>query len=244
MPRRFPNSLSICMVMFLHLVCRNRLAVNGTPGINDICQHERNQNRHVCHRSQSELTGATVCQSQRTLQVGRRRIIGCVIIPYGQQQKPVLSIPYRFRPARYPGTYCLQKNALPYPPQYTGNSQQEQYQQIRHGQQVMEILERFHIYFTCSRNYGKTVFQQSTDHESQKEYQERNSITHQLPAASEIEIFMTDVVQEIKCTEQTGKEEYGKTKNQIPRISKSIQPMPAVGPLLMTGIISSVRFPC
>ena len=60
--------------------------VDSAPGVDDVGQHERYEQRHPEHGAQGELARAGVNQGERTLQVGRRRIVSGMV-PGAAKQK-------------------------------------------------------------------------------------------------------------------------------------------------------------
>lgn len=58
------HRFSVGMSSFFHLFLCNLTAVDTSPRIENVGQHERNENRHVCHCFQRKLTGTTIGQSQ------------------------------------------------------------------------------------------------------------------------------------------------------------------------------------
>ena len=59
----------IGVVIVLQLLARDGLALQGTPGIEDIRQHEGDEDGHVRHHFQREGAGAAVGDGERALQV-------------------------------------------------------------------------------------------------------------------------------------------------------------------------------
>ena len=56
------------------------LAIDSSPGVNDICQDERNEEADISHGAQCKLTAAAVGYRQAALQVCIGRIV-CRIVP-------------------------------------------------------------------------------------------------------------------------------------------------------------------
>ena len=65
---------------------RDALAVDGAPGKDDVGEHERDEEGDYRHGAERELAAATVGESERTLKVDVRRIVGG-IVPAGYQQQ-------------------------------------------------------------------------------------------------------------------------------------------------------------
>ena len=62
------------------------LAVDGTPGVDDVGQHEGHEQRDIEHSCQCELTAAGVRKRQRRLEIGGRGILGGVVPGTAKQQ--------------------------------------------------------------------------------------------------------------------------------------------------------------
>ena len=62
-----------------NLVFVDFLLVEGSPCIDDIGKHERDEDTHVCHRAKREFAATAICNSQTTLQVFIAGIISGMI---------------------------------------------------------------------------------------------------------------------------------------------------------------------
>ena len=63
----------------VNLFLRQLLLVKRIPGIDNVGQHEGNEQADDGHRAQGELTAAGVGNGQRRLQIGSRGIVGRVV---------------------------------------------------------------------------------------------------------------------------------------------------------------------
>ena len=70
----------------LYFFLRDALAVDGTPGEDDVGEHERDEEGDYRHGAERELAAATVGESERTLKVDVGWIVGG-IVPTGYQQQ-------------------------------------------------------------------------------------------------------------------------------------------------------------
>ena len=83
----FFNSLPFLIrFSLLYLFLRDALAVDGTPGEDDVGEHERDEEGDYRHGAERELAAATVGESERTLKVDIGWIVGG-IVPAGYQQQ-------------------------------------------------------------------------------------------------------------------------------------------------------------
>ena len=83
------NRLSLPFLIrfsLLYLFLRDALAVDGTPGEDDVGEHERDEEGNYRHGAERELAAAAVGEGERTLKVDVRRIVGG-IVPAGYQQQ-------------------------------------------------------------------------------------------------------------------------------------------------------------
>ena len=62
------------------------LSVDGSPGIDDIGQHEGHEQRYVEHGAQRELTRTGIGEGERRLEIGRRGVVGCIVPGTTEQQ--------------------------------------------------------------------------------------------------------------------------------------------------------------
>ncbi len=62
------------------------LLVDGAPGVDDVGQDEGDDERDARHGGEGEVAGTTVGQGERTLEVGRRGVVGRVVVSHHQQQ--------------------------------------------------------------------------------------------------------------------------------------------------------------
>ncbi len=65
---------------------RQRLFVECAPSVENVGQHEGDQQRYVSHRAERKLRWATIHNRQRTLYIGRTRIVARIIIARQEQQ--------------------------------------------------------------------------------------------------------------------------------------------------------------
>ena len=70
----------------LYFFLRNALAVDGTPGEDDVGEYERDEEGDYRHGAERELAAATVGEGERTLKVDVGWIVGG-IVPAGYQQQ-------------------------------------------------------------------------------------------------------------------------------------------------------------
>ena len=70
----------------LYFFLRDALAVDGTPGEDDVGEDERDEEGNYRHGAERELAAAAVGEGERTLKVDVRRIVGGVV-PAGYQQQ-------------------------------------------------------------------------------------------------------------------------------------------------------------
>ena len=68
----------------LYFFLRNALAIDGAPGKDDVGEHERDEEGDYRHGAERELAATAVGESERTLKVDVRRIVGG-IVPAGYQ---------------------------------------------------------------------------------------------------------------------------------------------------------------
>ena len=69
-----------------YFLLRDALAVDGAPRIDDVGEHEWDEEGNYRHGAERELATATVGEGERTLKVDVRRIVGG-IVPAGYQQQ-------------------------------------------------------------------------------------------------------------------------------------------------------------
>ena len=75
----------VVVLPLLHLLLVDLVQIQRTPGVEDVSQHEGDNERHVHHRPQRELARRTVDDRQRALQVDRRGVVSRVV-PAGREQ--------------------------------------------------------------------------------------------------------------------------------------------------------------
>ena len=84
--KRLTFSPFLIRFSLLYFFLRDALAVDGTPGEDDVGEHERDEEGGYRHGAERELAAATVGEGERTLKVDVRRIVGG-IVPAGYQQQ-------------------------------------------------------------------------------------------------------------------------------------------------------------
>ena len=62
------------------------LGIDGAPTVDDVGEHERNEQRDVEHRGERELTAAGVRERQRRLEIGGGRIVSRIVPGTAEQQ--------------------------------------------------------------------------------------------------------------------------------------------------------------
>ena len=163
------------MVIMLHLIGIDGLAVYLPPSIEDISQHEWHEQRHIEHGGKRKLTAATVSQRQRTLQICHAGVIGRVVIASQQQEGC----------HRQYGTCTCEpdattEGALHQRPedaiqhQYHTSQLHDRYQ--RQGHEVVQVLENFHRHDARSGVNGKAFLDKQMHEPSEEERQEEDSV--------------------------------------------------------------------
>ena len=84
--KRLTFSPFLIRFSLLYFFLRDALAVDGTPGEDDVGEHERDEEGGYRHGAERELAAAAVGEGERTLKVDVRRIVGG-IVPAGYQQQ-------------------------------------------------------------------------------------------------------------------------------------------------------------
>ena len=74
------------MSAFVHFLCIDLTIVDAAPGVEDVGDDKRNQDRNVSHGFQRKLAGTTVGKGERALYIRVRRIISCIVISGSKQQ--------------------------------------------------------------------------------------------------------------------------------------------------------------
>ena len=95
----------------------------------------------------------------------------------------------------------------------------------------MPVFARLHIYLARLRVDRETVLEQSPDHESQEEQQERNRIHHQLMPETALQRFIIYIIDKIEVAQQASQEKHREAQHDVPWIQKGIQPMRGIAPL-------------
>lgn len=153
------------MSAFVHFLCIDLTIVDAAPGVEDVGDDKRNQDRNVSHGFQRKLAGTTVGKGERALYIRVRRIISCIVISGSKQQ--CQDGEYRTNAGKPdPFIECLLQHCFANAEQHQHNPCKEYNQHYRHFDKVIEILIRFHIDLLCFRIDSISVGQQSADHKS------------------------------------------------------------------------------
>ena len=84
--KRLTFSPFLIRFSLLYFFLRDALAVDGTPGKDDVDEHEWDEEGNYRHGAERELAATAVGEGERTLKVDVRRIVGGVV-PTGYQQQ-------------------------------------------------------------------------------------------------------------------------------------------------------------
>ena len=217
------------MVVLCNFLSVYSFLVDSTPRIDDVCQDERNKEADIKHGLERELARRTVPDRQRTLEVGRRRIVSGIVPTCNKKEHEY---------HEYHADACRPDAA-----DITGledgpdDSEKQQYDACKqdhsqrpHRQKIIQILHRFHEDYALLID-GIAFTQQGDDEERQEEKQEQNGIDEQLPADTLSDDFIVHIVIDIERAEDPGEEHHGDAEDDNPRIEQHVQTARAVCPL-------------
>ena len=128
----------------MDLVLGELLGIDGAPGVDDVSQHERHEQRYVEHRGERELAGAGVLDRERRLEIGCRGIVGGVVPGAAEEQGKY---------GEYGADACgpdaaditLGEDGLADAVEYEHHADEQQHEQIPHLDEVRQVLIRLHV---------------------------------------------------------------------------------------------------
>ena len=222
------------MVVVTQFLAGNLLALQGTPGVDDVGEHEGDENRDVSHHLEREGTRRAVGYGERALQVGERRIVGRVVPARTEQQGRHREHRARAGKPDAPARDG-REHAAHDAPQHEHDANQKRNQHGRHGKQVVQIFEGFHIDFLRRGVDGKTVAHQRADKESQEKQQEGERVAKQPAAAAHDERVIADAVQEVQPAQNARQIVDGDAEHPVPDVEQDVDAVPRVGPAADDG---------
>ncbi len=147
------------------------VAVDGAPGIDDVCEDEGDEERYVEHSAKGELAGRGVLHGERRLEVGCGGVVGGVV-PSGEQEQdcdgdyhaetynPEAALPFLVE-------QCAQDAE-----EHEHHTHEQQYEQRPHREEVVEVLVWFHEDDACLWVNGIAIAHEDVSHESKEQSKE------------------------------------------------------------------------
>lgn len=207
------------VVQFLY---REALLVDGAPGIDDVGQHERDEQRGERHDLEREEAGAAVGQRERALQVERGRIVGRVVVSGAEEERE------HGHHGAHPGepdaaAVGLAANGLAYPPQHGQHAGEEQDGHHRHGKEVMQVFVRLHVDQPRARLHGETVLDQEVNDEGHEQHHKQQALHRQGLAATLFQALVPHLTDEVQQPQHAREEEDGQAQHHVPGVEQGFE---------------------
>lgn len=206
----------------MQFLYREALLVDGAPSIDDVRQHERDEQRGERHDLERKEAGAAVGQRERALQVERGRIVGRVVVAGAEEE----------REHGHDGAHAGEPNAaavalaehgLADAPQHGQHTGEEQGGHHGHGDEVMQVFERLHIYLSRFRRHGETVLDQEVNDEGHEQRDEQQALHRQGLAATLFQVLVPHLTDQVQQPEHAREEEDGQPQHHVPGVEQGFE---------------------